>query len=60
MFGLQNNARGRTRSHPPNHTARPLVPNLRHIETVPGAGHFVQMQEPDRVNAAILEFLEGV
>ncbi|MYR07735.1 alpha/beta fold hydrolase [Gordonia sp. SID5947] len=34
-----------------------LVPGLRHVEMVPGAGHFVQMQEPARVNAAILDFL---
>lgn len=34
-----------------------LVPGLQCIETVPGAGHFVQMQEPDQVNAAMVSFL---
>lgn len=34
------------------------VPGLKEIHLIPGAGHFVQMQEPDRVNAAMLSFLE--
>ncbi len=37
-----------------------LVPDLRNVELIPGAGHFVQMQEPDRVNAAIVEFLDAL
>lgn len=37
-----------------------LVPDLRHVELIPGAGHFVQMQEPGRVNAAIVGFLGGL
>lgn len=34
------------------------VPGLRSTHLIPGAGHFVQMQEPEQVNAAMLHFLE--
>jgi pimeloyl-ACP methyl ester carboxylesterase len=36
------------------------VTDLRAQIVVPGAGHWVQQQEPDAVNAALLEFLSGV
>jgi pimeloyl-ACP methyl ester carboxylesterase len=36
------------------------VTDLRAQIGVPGAGHWVQQQEPDAVNAALLEFLSGV
>ncbi|MFW0783643.1 alpha/beta hydrolase [Gordonia sp. CPCC 206044] len=44
----------------PLESTRTLVPGLHHIEIVPGAGHFVQMQEPARVNTAITDFLAGL
>jgi pimeloyl-ACP methyl ester carboxylesterase len=36
------------------------VTDLRREVVVPGAGHWVQQEEPDVVNAALLEFLGGV
>ncbi len=36
------------------------VTDLRQNVIVPGAGHWVQQQEPEAVNAALLEFLGGV
>ena len=27
---------------------------------VPGAGHWVQQEKPDEVNAALIEFLDGL
>ncbi|MGZ4555504.1 MAG: alpha/beta fold hydrolase, partial [Mycobacteriaceae bacterium] len=35
-----------------------LVPGLRSAHVIPGAGHFVQMEAPDEVNAIILGFLD--
>jgi pimeloyl-ACP methyl ester carboxylesterase len=35
------------------------LPNAR-LATVPGGGHMVNVIEPDRYNAALLEFLVGV
>ncbi|MFF4235973.1 alpha/beta fold hydrolase [Actinomadura geliboluensis] len=34
-----------------------LVPGLRDVHTVDGAGHFVQMEAPEKVNEAMLAFL---
>ncbi|WP_245964703.1 alpha/beta fold hydrolase [Trinickia dinghuensis] len=34
-----------------------LVPNLRDSEIIPRAGHWLQQEAPDRVNAAIIDFL---
>ena len=34
--------------------------DLRGIEIIPGAGHFVQMEQPGKTNDALLGFLEGV
>ncbi|AMW21291.1 alpha/beta fold hydrolase [Mycobacteroides chelonae] len=34
-----------------------LVPGLRSVLIVEGAGHFVQMERPDAVNTAMIEFL---
>jgi pimeloyl-ACP methyl ester carboxylesterase len=36
------------------------VTDLRVQEVVPGAGHWVQQQEPEAVNTALLRFLSGV
>ena len=37
-----------------------LVPNLRRTLVLPGCGHWTQQERPREVNAAILEFLEGL
>ena len=39
---------------------RRRVPDLRDVVLVPGAGHFVQQEQPQAVNAALLEFLRGL
>lgn len=36
------------------------LPDLRHCEMVEGAGHWLQQEHPDRVNAALLDFLAGL
>jgi pimeloyl-ACP methyl ester carboxylesterase len=38
----------------------PLMPNLRATVIVPGAGHWIQQERPDQVNAALLEFVSGL
>jgi pimeloyl-ACP methyl ester carboxylesterase len=37
-----------------------FVPNLRRTIVLPGCGHWTQQERPDAVNAALLEFLEGL
>lgn len=39
---------------------RRRVPDLRDVVLVPGAGHFVQQENPAAVNAALLRFLGGL
>jgi len=39
---------------------RSRVPDLRSVDLVPGSGHFVQMEQPDAVNRALLAFLAGL
>ena len=39
---------------------RRRVPQLREVVLVPGAGHFVQQEAPEAVNAALLRFLRGL
>ena len=39
---------------------RSRVPDLRGVELVPGAGHFVQMERPEVTNRVLLEFLSGL
>lgn len=34
-----------------------MVPGLRHLEVLPGAGHWLQQERPDEVNATLVEFL---
>nr|WP_314525547.1 alpha/beta hydrolase [uncultured Brevundimonas sp.] len=36
------------------------VPNLTRSVVVPGAGHWIQQERPDEVNALLLEFLSGL
>jgi pimeloyl-ACP methyl ester carboxylesterase len=44
---------------PPDRQAAHLD-DLRGLVTIDGAGHWVQQERPDEVNAALLEFLRGV
>jgi pimeloyl-ACP methyl ester carboxylesterase len=39
---------------------RRRVPGLREVVLVPDAGHFVQQEQPEAVNAALLRFLRGL
>jgi pimeloyl-ACP methyl ester carboxylesterase len=48
------------RSFMPAEAMRGWVTDLRREIVVPGAGHWVQQEEPEAVNAALLEFLGGV
>ena len=36
------------------------VPNLRRTLLIEGAGHWIQQERPERVNAALVEFLRGL
>jgi pimeloyl-ACP methyl ester carboxylesterase len=44
----------------PMDAMREHVPDLRDVVMVPGAGHWVQQEKPEVVNAALLEFLSGL
>ena len=48
------------RSFMPAEAMRGWVTDLREETVVPGAGHWVQQQEPEAVNAALLGFLRGL
>ncbi|MEO4030342.1 alpha/beta hydrolase [Chromobacterium vaccinii] len=37
-----------------------LVPDLRDSLVIPSAGHWLQQEAPDQVNAALIEFLRGL
>jgi len=39
---------------------RRRVPDLRGVEIIEGAGHFVQMERPEAVNRALVHFLDGL
>jgi pimeloyl-ACP methyl ester carboxylesterase len=39
---------------------RSLVPDLRELVLIPGAGHLVQLERPDEVNAHLLTFLSAI
>jgi pimeloyl-ACP methyl ester carboxylesterase len=39
---------------------RSRTPDLRQVTIIPDAGHFVQQEQPEATNAAILSFLESV
>lgn len=36
------------------------LPDLRHVELLEGAGHWIQQERPAEVNAALLAFLQGL
>jgi pimeloyl-ACP methyl ester carboxylesterase len=48
------------RSFMPAEVMRGWVTDLRAEVVVPGAGHWIQQQEPEAVNAALLDFLGGL
>jgi len=37
-----------------------VLPNLRRKLLIEGAGHWIQQERPDEVNAALIEFLKGL
>jgi pimeloyl-ACP methyl ester carboxylesterase len=37
-----------------------LLPGVRKSEIIPGVGHWVQQEAPERINALLLEFLQGL
>lgn len=39
---------------------RETMPGLQGIETLKGAGHFIQMERPDKVNTALVQFATGL
>jgi pimeloyl-ACP methyl ester carboxylesterase len=39
---------------------RRRIPDLRNIVLIPGAGHFVQMEQAEATNSALLDFLSGL
>ncbi len=39
---------------------RETVPNLKGIDIVPGAGHWIHMEKPDEVNTRLLKFISDV
>ena len=39
---------------------REKVADLRLVRIIDGAGHWVQQERPNEVNAALMEFLKGV
>jgi pimeloyl-ACP methyl ester carboxylesterase len=48
------------RTFAPEAGIRANVPNLKDLVIVPGAGHWVQQERPEEVNAAIIGFLRGL
>jgi pimeloyl-ACP methyl ester carboxylesterase len=39
---------------------RPLVPGLKDMSVIPGAGHWIQQERAAEVNAALIKFLKGL
>ena len=39
---------------------REKVKDLRALELLPGAGHFIQQERPDLLNPLLLQFLRGL
>ena len=39
---------------------KPVVTDLRGVRLIPGMGHWIQQEDPDATNAALLEFLSAV
>jgi pimeloyl-ACP methyl ester carboxylesterase len=45
---------------PPAESMKPLLPDLRGMVEIAGAGHWVQQEKPSETNAALIEFLKGL
>ncbi|MGF1598707.1 MAG: alpha/beta fold hydrolase [Acidimicrobiales bacterium] len=41
-------------------TMKAALPDLRHLELLDGAGHWLQQERPEEVNRALVAFLDGV
>ena len=39
---------------------RAIFPDLRQVQMIPGAGHMVQLEASDQVNAILLDFLSDI
>jgi pimeloyl-ACP methyl ester carboxylesterase len=39
---------------------KPTVKDLRGVTVIPGAGHWIQQEKADEVNALLLQFLKGL
>ncbi|WP_338864692.1 alpha/beta hydrolase [Myxococcus stipitatus] len=48
------------RAFAPVDLMKPLVPHLQEMLVIPGAGHWIQQERPDEVNAALLRFLKSL
>ncbi|WP_241758032.1 alpha/beta fold hydrolase [Myxococcus landrumensis] len=48
------------RAFTPVDLMKPLVPHLREMRVLPGAGHWIQQERADEVNAALLSFLKSL
>ncbi|MCY1022466.1 alpha/beta fold hydrolase [Pyxidicoccus sp. MSG2] len=46
------------RAFAPVDLMKPLVPNLKEVRVIPGAGHWIQQERAAEVNAALLAFLK--
>ncbi len=44
----------------PVESMKPLVPDLRRLLLIPGAGHWTQQEKPAEVNAALVSFLRSL
>jgi pimeloyl-ACP methyl ester carboxylesterase len=39
---------------------KPVVKDMRGVTVIPGAGHWIQQEKADQVNALLLQFLAGL
>ena len=39
---------------------QPLIPDLRGVILIPEKGHWIQQEDPEATNNALLEFLDGL
>ena len=37
-----------------------VADDLRAVKLIPGAGHWIQQEKPEEVNAFVLDFLKGL
>ncbi len=48
------------RAFAPAEAMKPLVPGLKDMIVIPGAGHWIQQERAAEVNDALLKFLKGL